>query len=166
MSGTLESQQDPPVFEKSRGSLSAAGGPPLCGGGAGCGHFDFWRPAGGECDGGGRAVTDTAGEYGGDHRGRETASVLRGAAAGERDRALWSECEHQHQILVRRGLTYSLPVTVDVAQAEPVAFNGGQPDYAGIIYAYPRDGAHPTGNGQYASAWGDKISLSSRVWGE
>ena len=67
----------------------------------------------------------------------------------------------QQQLLVRRGLTYSYPVTVDLAEAEPVTFNGGPPDYAEIIYAYPRDGGAPyqVTAGTPAHA-GDKISLS------
>jgi uncharacterized protein (TIGR03437 family) len=47
------------------------------------------------------------------------------------------------QVLVQRGLTYSLPVLANVAPAEAGIFNSGPPQSAGLIYAYPIDGSAP-----------------------
>jgi uncharacterized protein (TIGR03437 family) len=47
------------------------------------------------------------------------------------------------QLLVQRGLTYSLPVSIDVAPAQPSIFNGGPPQLAALMYAYPSDGSSP-----------------------
>ncbi|HXB73211.1 MAG TPA: hypothetical protein VNY05_33550 [Candidatus Acidoferrales bacterium] len=47
------------------------------------------------------------------------------------------------QLLVQRGLTYSLPVLVNVAPTQPAIFNTGSPQFAGLIYAYPTDGSAP-----------------------
>jgi uncharacterized protein (TIGR03437 family) len=48
------------------------------------------------------------------------------------------------QLLVQRGATYSVPVQIDMAQAQPAVFSsGGVPGSAGLIYVYPLGGGQP-----------------------
>lgn len=48
------------------------------------------------------------------------------------------------QLLVRRGTTYSLPAQIDMAEAQPAVFsNGGTPGSAGLIYVFPNNGGQP-----------------------
>jgi adhesin/invasin len=47
------------------------------------------------------------------------------------------------QLLVQRGLTYSLPLRVDLAPTQPDILNSGPPQFAGVIYAYPAAGGLP-----------------------
>jgi uncharacterized protein (TIGR03437 family) len=47
------------------------------------------------------------------------------------------------QLLVQRGLTYSLPLRVDLAPTQPEIINSGPPQFAGVIYAYPASGGSP-----------------------
>jgi adhesin/invasin len=50
----------------------------------------------------------------------------------------------QLQLLVQRGTTYSTPVQVNVAQAQPAMFSStGLPGGAGLIYVYPLGGGPP-----------------------
>jgi uncharacterized protein (TIGR03437 family) len=45
------------------------------------------------------------------------------------------------QLLVRRGNTYSVPVQIDMAPAQPAVFSlSGAPGSAGVIYVYPSSG--------------------------
>jgi trimeric autotransporter adhesin len=48
------------------------------------------------------------------------------------------------QLLVQRGATYSVPVQIDMAQAQPAVLSrGGVPGSAGLIYVYPLAGGQP-----------------------
>jgi uncharacterized protein (TIGR03437 family) len=48
------------------------------------------------------------------------------------------------QLLVQRGTTLSVPVQIDMAQAQPAVFSsGGVPGAAGLIYVYPLGGGQP-----------------------
>lgn len=48
------------------------------------------------------------------------------------------------QLLVQRGATFSVPVQVNIAPAQPAIFSSGPPQSAGLIYAYPPDGSAPS----------------------
>ena len=48
------------------------------------------------------------------------------------------------QLLVQRGTTYSVPVQIDMAKAQPAVFSsGGVPGSAGLIQVYPVKGGQP-----------------------
>src|SRR5208337_1646231 len=48
------------------------------------------------------------------------------------------------QLLVQRGTTYSVPVQIDMAQAQPAFFSSsGLPGAAGLIVDYPAGGGAP-----------------------
>ena len=48
------------------------------------------------------------------------------------------------QLLVQRGTTYSVPVQIDMAKAQPAVFSsGGVPGSAGLIQVYPVMGGQP-----------------------
>jgi uncharacterized protein (TIGR03437 family) len=48
------------------------------------------------------------------------------------------------QLIVQRGNTYSVPVQIDMAQAQPAVFSiGGAPGAAGVIQVYPAKGGQP-----------------------
>ena len=48
------------------------------------------------------------------------------------------------QLLVQRGSTYSVPVQIDMAQAQPAMFsNGGLAGSPGLIYVFPAQGGAP-----------------------
>jgi uncharacterized protein (TIGR03437 family) len=143
VSGTLQSQQDPPVFEKNQ-VFSVAGGPPYVPVAPG-GAISIYGDRLAEIDLAAQSTplpTILA----------NTEVMMAGLKlplyfAGQKQvNAIVPyrlNANTQQQLLVRRGLTYSSPVPVDVAEAQPAVLNGGPPDYAGLIYAYPRDGSAP-----------------------
>jgi uncharacterized protein (TIGR03437 family) len=48
------------------------------------------------------------------------------------------------QLIVQRGTTYSVPVQIDMAQAQPAVFSSGDtPGSAGLIQVYPLTGGQP-----------------------
>jgi uncharacterized protein (TIGR03437 family) len=48
------------------------------------------------------------------------------------------------QLIVQRGNTYSVPVQIDMAQAQPAVFSSsGTPGSAGLIQIYPANGRQP-----------------------
>jgi uncharacterized protein (TIGR03437 family) len=64
------------------------------------------------------------------------------------------------QLLVQRGNTYSTPVQIDMAQAQPAVFRiGGAPGSAGLIYVYPSNGQPYLASPSTPAHAGDTIVL-------
>ena len=149
VSGNLASQEQPPAFDKS-GVVSVATTVP----------FTALAPGAAISIFGSRLAESTA-QFQSLPLPRQlvdTQVFISGAASGLLNLPLYYVSQNQVnavipyeasvdttlQLIVQRGNTYSVPVQIDMAQAQPAVFSmNGTPGSAGLIQVYPAKGGQP-----------------------